>query len=484
MGELKIERANTHVVDILGNVKGRDQPIMLMDKALMFLSKLDGNHFVNDEIVFFNPFCKAGEIMLSCAFSSCIHKSESKKKIMDIKEVQNELYKSNRYFALSPDERHHKISLRTFLGNENSHIDEYTHIIRNGNYLSEIDGKLNKEKFKMEFSSMINYIKKQTGKNKIIAIGNPPYQQHDGGAKASAAPIYNFFIETMIDSKEIDEFLLVVPARWFSGGKNLKEFRERMINSGEIKALTYFERAEDVFPTVHVQGGVCFLNWKKDHKSDTDFIYKDQIYKTDLKAFDIIPDDPKAATIINKILDKWEGRYIGDVAWSRKAFGMATNYFSSNEEVKASVKNSIKCYVKGQKVKYIKRENVPKKEEEIDTWKVAIPKAYATGARRCTLPANKIFLIEKGAVCTETYNIIDSFRTKSEAEKLIQFLQTDFSRYLLGVRKLTQDIPRDKWNWVPYVDLKKNWTNTKLYNYFGLSKDEVKHIEKKLKEWS
>lgn len=71
---------NTHVVDILGNVKGRDQPIMLMDKALQLVDTLPDELFLSEDVVFFDPFCKAGEILLSCAFNSCIHKSKKHKK--------------------------------------------------------------------------------------------------------------------------------------------------------------------------------------------------------------------------------------------------------------------------------------------------------------------------------------------------------------------------------------------------------------------
>ena len=122
--------------------------------------------------------------------------------------------------------------------------------------------------------------------------------------------------------------------------------------------------------------------------------------------------------------------------------------------------------------------------DRINDWKVAIPKVYATGDRRCTLPKHQIFLLDKETVCTETYNIISTFKSKSEAEQLIKYLQTDFCRYLLGLRKLTQDIPRDKWSWVPYVDLKCFESEADIYRYFDISKAEQAHISKMVKAWS
>ncbi len=164
---------HTHVVDILGNVKGRDQPIMLMSKAIELVTTLDAEVFLDDDVVFFDPFCKAGEILLACAFSSCRAKFELVPELFSEeafkKQVKKELYHSNRYFALAPDERHHRLSLRTFLGNENSHKEHFNHIIRNGNYVSEIDGKLNRDKFEQEFLSMLEHIK-STSRNSLTPV--------------------------------------------------------------------------------------------------------------------------------------------------------------------------------------------------------------------------------------------------------------------------------------------------------------------------
>ena len=134
-----------HVVDVLGNVIGRDQPVMRIDKALELVSLLAEENFTDNNTVFFDPFCKAGEILFACAYTSCSVKSKCK--LMSTEEIYREIFASNRYFALAPDERHHRLSLRTFLGNKNSHSQRYNHIIKNGNYLSEIDGTLDKNKF-------------------------------------------------------------------------------------------------------------------------------------------------------------------------------------------------------------------------------------------------------------------------------------------------------------------------------------------------
>ncbi len=304
-------KSSTHVVDILGNVAGRDQPIMLMAKAIELASTLDPAVFQDDDAVFFDPFCKAGEILLACAILRCRAKSENNEHFnADIQAVKAEIYGSNRYFALSPDERHYRLSLRTFLGNEKSHKPEFNQIIRNGKYLSEIDGRLDRETFEQEFLSMLEYIKRTSGGKKIVAVGNPPYQETDGGFGKSAKSIYDLFTEQLIDNKDIAEFVLVIPARWFGGGKGLDGFRNRMMSSDKIRNLRYFQNSSHVFPTVDINGGVCFLHYDNKHTGKSCFTDGQYSETVNFREFDIIPDDPLAFSLIRKIQSKWDGNSI------------------------------------------------------------------------------------------------------------------------------------------------------------------------------
>ena len=222
---LKLDTIRTHVVDILGNIKGRDQPIMKMDRAVDLVRCLEPSVLNSSSHIFFDPFCKAGEILLATALLSVLNKA--KRSVVSQEKVAEELYSSNRFFALAPDERHYYLSKRTFYGNENSHNKDISHCIRNGNYLSEIDGKLNEDTFKKELLSMLSYINKTSPNKRIIALGNPPYQEEDSGHGRSAKPIYNTLIETLIDSGCIEQFVFVIPSRWFSGGKGLNGFQKK-----------------------------------------------------------------------------------------------------------------------------------------------------------------------------------------------------------------------------------------------------------------
>lgn len=488
MGAEVLKNINTHVVDILGNVKGRDQPIMMLDRAIDLVSRLSKEILLDKDTVFFDPFCKAGEILLATALTTCKKRVEETRSLISVDEIEKELYESKRYFALSPDERHHRLSLRTFLGNTHSHNAEYNHIIKNGNYLSEIDGRLNEEKFKKEFQAMIEYIKQTSGKKRIIAVGNPPYQETDGGFGGSAKAIYNFFTEALIDSSEISEFVLVIPSRWFSAGKGVESFRDKMIASKQIKAIHHFKQSKEVFPTVDVLGGVCFLHYQKGFDGETTYIEKGVETAVNFSQYDIVLDDPFGYPLVDKVLKVWKGKFVGEVAWSRKPFGIATDYFKKNGSLDKKDKKAVPCYSKRRSIFYANEKDITKNQNKIDEYKVVVPSAYAPGSklgvRRVALPVSQYFIIPKGFITAETYTVIESFKTKQQAENFCEYLKTDFARYFMALRKLTQHIPKDRWNWVPLVDASRAWTDKELFKLFKITTAEQEHIKTKLQEWS
>jgi len=476
----------THVIDILGNVIGRDQPIMLMSKAVELVSCLDEDILTDDEVVFFDPFCKAGEILLACALVRCLAKVNKNKKMIEVKVIQEELYKSNRYFALAPDERHHKLSLRTFLGNTNSHDEKLTRIIRDGHYLSEIDGRLDKEKFEKEFNDMLEYITTTSSKKKIVVVGNPPYQEADGGGGKSAKPIYHLFVDSLILSKDIYAFLMVIPARWFIGGKGLDKFRLDIISSNHVKTIRNFTNSREVFPTVDVNGGICFLHYDKNYQGEVTFLDGSDERKFNLSEHDIISDDINCYDIIDKITKSWKGPWLSDIAWSRNPFGLVSDYFKNNSELNLNNINAIPCLTIKKEVKYANINHVTKNNDKINLYKVCVSKAAggSKGKRRSTIPKNLIFIVPNGTITTETYSVINTFQTKQAAENMVKYLQTDFVRYLVGLRKITQNISRNCWKWVPMIDINKQWTDEELFKYFNLIKKDQFHIIKKVKEWS
>jgi hypothetical protein len=398
--------------------------------------------------------------------------------------VFKEIYESNRYFGLAPDERHHRLSIRTFLGNTHSHNEKFNHIIRDGHYLSEKDGTLDKEKFKTEFNSMIEYINSKAKNKKIIAVGNPPYQESDGGQGGSAKAVYNLFTEALMDSKEIHEFVLVIPSRWFTSGKGAKDFREKVISLKTIKKIQHFVDSKSVFPTVDIQGGICFFHYKSDYNDNVEFEMNGENYKIDLSCSDIILDDPRGYGIFDKIKSRWSGAYVSKIAWSVRPWAIRTYYFERKKPLPNGHKDAIPCFSRRRTILNADINDIPKNLDKVDDWKVAVPTGYSLGSRRVTLPPHQYFIVPKGHITTETYNIVGSFKKKTEAENFRNYLATNFSRYLLGLRKVTQHIYQSQWDWVPLLDFSEEWTDEKLYKMFKISKEEQEHIAKKLKEWS
>ncbi len=478
-------KPTAHVVDVLANVIGRDQPILRMEKAIEMVGLLGREVFLNDELIFFDPFCKAGELLLACAFHSCWAKSNGALNLLDMDLVIKEIYESNRYYGISPDERHHRLSVRTFLGNTNSHNEQFNHIIRDGRYLSEIDGTLDKEKFEKEFETMIEYIQKTSGRKKIVAVGNPPYQESDGGGTGkSAMPVYNLFTEKLIDSSAIKEFVLVIPSRWFAGGKGLDSFRDKIISSKNVKNIVNFSNSSHVFPTVDINGGVCFLHFEKNRQFDEiTFIENQNQFKLNLNESDIIPDDPTGLFLHEKVKSIHRGQWVSDVAKSRNAFGISSDLYTA---INATAQGEISCYFLRKQVRKLRRADVTKSSDLIDKYKVVVSKAAggSKGKRRSTIPTSVIFILKPNEVCSETYSIINSFNSLAEAERFEAFLKTDFARYFVGLRKITQNLSRDTWKWVPLLDGKKLWTDESLFKLFNMSKKEQDHIKKKVQEWS
>jgi site-specific DNA-methyltransferase (adenine-specific) len=104
-----------------------------------------------------------------------------------------------------------------------------------------------------------------------VIIGNPPYQLNDGGYGASAAPIYHKFVE---QAKKLEPryLSLVIPARWFAGGKGLDEFREAMLADNRTRVIHDYLLVGEAFPGVAIQGGILYFLWSKEHPGDCEVV--------------------------------------------------------------------------------------------------------------------------------------------------------------------------------------------------------------------
>ena len=338
-----------------------------------------------------------------------------------------------------------------------------------------------------------------------VVIGNPPYQESDGGANASASPTYHYFVE-VAKALTPQYISLIMPSRWYSGGKGLDSFRDKMLSDIQIRQILDFPNPDEVFPSTNIRGGVCVVNWDKSWNSNKNLTrvitFENNVIKNDVQRtikfddLDIFIRDSTSVEIIekiNKVTPLHEGR-ISDFASPRKPYGFS-GFFIRDERFHADasiLQNPVKCYGKGV-VGFVERDEIKVKTEWIDTWKIFTARANNIGTELNDDNFNTI-IGEPGTICTETYIVIgaDLKLDEGAAQNLSKYLKTKFSRLLHGIAKSSHDAARTTYQFIPLQkfsnDSDIDWSqpiakiDQQLYKKYGLSDEEITFIEEKVKE--
>ena len=309
-----------------------------------------------------------------------------------------------------------------------------------------------------------------------VIIGNPPYQLADGGNAASAKPLYHLFVQQAI--RLSPRYLsMIIPARWYSGGKGLDEFRDLMLNDTRLSYLVDYFDSNDCFPGIDLSGGVCYFLWDQQHSGDcivrSIINGKESIIQRPLieKGNDSFVRFNSSISILEKIKQFQESSFIQLVS-SRKPFGIATNEKIDTEKGI----NGIKIYAYP-KNGYIESSKVSANKQSVYKPKVLISYAYGERGNFPYLVIGKPFIGEVNSCCSETYLMIGPFDTTNECENVMSYIRTKFFRFLVLLRKNTQHATSKVYQFVPLQEFSHPWTDEMLYKKYNLTEDEIAFIE-------
>jgi site-specific DNA-methyltransferase (adenine-specific) len=326
-----------------------------------------------------------------------------------------------------------------------------------------------------------------------VIVGNPPYQLDDGGFGTSAAPIYQLFVQ-QAKALQPRYLSMVIPSRWFAGGKGLDEFRESMLTDSHVRSIDDYLSAADVFPGVGLKGGVNFFLWDRENPGEcrVSTHFKDwplSISTRPLleKGADVFIRFNEGLSILKKVaavengkggehsLSLAKNKRFDQLVSSLRPFGLRT-YFKG--KVKKS-SGDVLVYQNGGKG-YAPRKSISTGADLIDSWKIYIGRAAPGTGNRDTYPHRIIstpFVGEPGSISSETYLCIGPFGSKSEAESALSYLCCRLTRFLILLHKPSADTTRKVYAFVPAQKWTRSWTDGDLYKRYGLTASEIAFIE-------
>jgi len=458
------------ILDCLANLSNDEvfTPPQLANKMLDILPQ---ELFENPNTRFLDPVCKSGVFLREITWRLL---SGLEKVIPDYQERLNHIL-TKQVFGIAVSKLTALLSRRTLYCNRIANGEKSACTIfdnENGNIF--FDGT------KHQFLYLTpEQIKEHKEMKFDVIIGNPPYQMSDGGHGDSAKPIYNLFVE---QAKKLQPkyLTMIIPARWYSGGKGLDDFRNAMLNDKRLQVIHDYPETKDCFDGINVRGGICYFLWNRDEQGDcTVYNYKDgQIISKAKRPLlengaETFIRYNNAIDILRKVQAHNEETMEQKVS-SRKPFGLATNFSDfANAE---SEKTPIKLYKVGG-VGYVNLSQVEKGFDLVEKIKVLVAKASPGTDDYPHLVFSEPIVAMSKSVCTETYLVVDVVDTHEQGENLKKYMSTKFFRFLVLLVKTTQDVPKRVYQFVPIQDLNETWNDEKLYKKYNITKVEQNFID-------
>lgn len=323
-----------------------------------------------------------------------------------------------------------------------------------------------------------------------VIIGNPPYQLSDGGGSGtSAAPLYHLFID---QAKLLEPRLacMVTPARWFSGGKGLDEFRSRMLEDDRLRVIEDFPDSNDVFPGTQIKGGVAFWLWDRDNPGDvsvathsSDVIVSRSTRPLLEPGSDVFIRYNEALPILRKVSEVEHGdvgthadtlfppaeRRFSKLVSARRPFGISSTF-------RGETTGELVVFQAGGSAR-ASRTVVERGDALVDSWKVFIPFLASGSDAFPHVILGRPFAGEPGTVSTETYLAVGPFSSRSECENVRTYMSTRLFRFIVLQKKPSQNATKKVYEFVPTQDFSRPWTDEQLYEKYGITDDEIAFIE-------
>lgn len=327
-----------------------------------------------------------------------------------------------------------------------------------------------------------------------FVIGNPPYQESDGGNGASAKPVYQYFVE---EAKKFNPICLtmIIPARWYAGGKGLDEFRNKMLNDKRLTYLVDYINAKDCFKEISLSGGICIFLWKRECKKSCTVVNINSNYinkmDRDLNEYPIFVRYNGAISIIRKVIKDSNG-FVSSIVSGVSPFGIETKVRGEKQK---DENNNITLH-SSSGITYIN--SVSKGKEWLNCYKVMISQTSSEHAGEPSkngkfgVISSSLKALEPNEVCTQSYLTIGKFDNMKKTENCCKYFKTKFVRFLILQTLTSIHLTKSVFRFVPLQDFTENsdidWTKSiteidkQLYKKYNLSQEEIDFIESHVKE--
>ena len=317
-----------------------------------------------------------------------------------------------------------------------------------------------------------------------VIIGNPPYQLSDGGQAASAKPLYHLFVQQAM--KLNPRYLsMIIPSRWYAGGKGLDDFRKTMLGTTQLRKLVDYANSADCFPGVNIAGGICYFLWDKSYNGDCEItnMVGDTNVSTisrSLQEFPVFVRNNVAVSILRHIKEKKEVNLKSTVK-SYSYFAIRSFERGIDKPIAADDVVLLSSAGKGfyPKSKIIDRDNI------LNQFKVIITYAMSGGNKPSSDGMYQVIsslqILAPNEVCSETYLVLGVYDNRFSAENMLSYVKTKLFRFLMLQTLSSIHITKDSFAFVPIQDFSKPWTDEELYKKYGLNENEIAFIESMIK---